>query len=305
MNHPNLVVNGVCAEANRQKGSRGADAKLTPGSGEAKTKKKVGDDMAAPYTSVREWASYTREWYRGTTVLVTGAGRGIGAAIAEAFYLAGADVLAVYRTEHVDMAPESGAGSVTWIARDLFPAQALYEWVQALEQDYGPIHVLVNNAGTQWRQPAAEFPLEKWQYVLNVNLDAVFILCQAVGRGMLARGRGHIINVASINSFQGGWTIPAYAAAKGAVAQLTKALANEWAGQGVHVNAIAPGYIVTDLTEALQNDPHRQKEILSRTPAQRWGQPDDVAGAALFLASPMANFIHGHLLVADGGWLGR
>jgi 2-deoxy-D-gluconate 3-dehydrogenase len=170
---------------------------------------------------------------------------------------------------------------------------------------FGRIDILVNNAGTIRRQPAAEHGDDWWDEVIAVNLSSVFRLSRAVGRQMLERGSGKIINVASLLSFQGGVTVPGYAAAKGGVAQLTKALANEWAGRGVNVNAIAPGYMATDNTAALQADPTRSRQILERIPAGRWGTPLDVAGAAIFLASPASDYVNGHVLVVDGGWLGR
>jgi 2-deoxy-D-gluconate 3-dehydrogenase len=169
----------------------------------------------------------------------------------------------------------------------------------------GSIDILVNNAGITRRAPAVDFSTVDWDDVLSTNLTSVFRLCQCAGRAMLAQGSGKIINVASLLSFQGGITVPAYAAAKGGVAQLTKALANEWAARGVQVNAIAPGYMATDLTEALQSDATRSRQILERIPAARWGKPQDVAGAVVFLASPASDYISGHILAIDGGWLGR
>jgi 2-deoxy-D-gluconate 3-dehydrogenase len=169
----------------------------------------------------------------------------------------------------------------------------------------GSLDILVNNAGTIRRTPAADFTDADWDTVIEVNLTSAFRLCRAAGRHMLARGSGKIVNVASLLAFQGGITVPAYAAAKGGLAQLTKALANEWAGRGVNVNAIAPGYMRTDNTRALQEDLVRSKQILDRIPAGRWGEPADLGGAAVFLASAAANYVHGHVLVVDGGWLGR
>jgi 2-dehydro-3-deoxy-D-gluconate 5-dehydrogenase len=155
------------------------------------------------------------------------------------------------------------------------------------------------------RAPAAEFSEEDWDEVIAVNLSAVFRLCQLAGRHMLARGRGKIVNIASLLSFQGGITVPSYAAAKGGVGQLTKALANEWAGKGINVNAIAPGYMATENTAPLRQDPARTRQILERVPAGRWGDPTDLAGAVVFLSSSASDYVHGHLLVVDGGWLGR
>jgi 2-deoxy-D-gluconate 3-dehydrogenase len=170
----------------------------------------------------------------------------------------------------------------------------------------GRLDILVNNAGLIRRAPAAEYSDDDWDRVIEVDLTAAFRLARAAGALMIASGRGgRIVNVASILAFQGGITVPAYAAAKGGLAQLTKALANEWAAKGVNVNAIAPGYIETDVTTALRADPIRNRQILDRIPAGRWGQPDDLAGAVVFLASPASRYVHGHVLAVDGGWLGR
>jgi 2-deoxy-D-gluconate 3-dehydrogenase len=172
-------------------------------------------------------------------------------------------------------------------------------------REFGSIDILINNAGIIRRAPAADFSAKDWSDVIEVNLNAVFRLCQAAGRHMLAQGSGKIVNVASLLSFQGGVFVPSYAAAKGAVAQLTKALANEWAGKGIQVNAIAPGYMATDNTAALRADPVRSRQILDRIPAGRWGTPHDVAGTAVFLASAAGDYVNGHVLVVDGGWLAR
>jgi 2-dehydro-3-deoxy-D-gluconate 5-dehydrogenase len=169
----------------------------------------------------------------------------------------------------------------------------------------GGIDLLINNAGTIRRAPAADTQWDDWDLVVETNLGSVFRLCQLAGRQMLARGRGKIVNIASLLSFQGGLTVPAYAASKGGVGQLTKALANEWASKGINVNAIAPGYIRTDNTSQLQQDAARSRQILERIPAGRWGEPEDLGGAAVFLCSRASDFVHGHILVVDGGWLGR
>jgi 2-deoxy-D-gluconate 3-dehydrogenase len=171
--------------------------------------------------------------------------------------------------------------------------------------DGAPIDILVNNAGTIRRAPAADVTPGDWDAVMRTNLDAAFLLSQAVGRGMLARRQGKIINIASLLSFQGGITVPAYTASKHAIAGVTKALANEWAAQGVQVNAIAPGYFSTDNTQALRDNADRASQILSRIPAGRWGQPDDLVGAAVFLAGAASDYVNGHVLVVDGGWLAR
>jgi 2-deoxy-D-gluconate 3-dehydrogenase len=169
----------------------------------------------------------------------------------------------------------------------------------------GRLDILVNNAGLIRRTPAAEYSDDDWDRVIEVDLTAAFRLARAAGAHMIAAGRGRIVNIASILAFQGGITVPAYAAAKGGLAQLTKALANEWAAKGINVNAIAPGYIETDVTVALRADPIRNGQILDRIPAGRWGRPDDLAGAVVFLASPASMYVHGHVLAVDGGWMGR
>jgi 2-deoxy-D-gluconate 3-dehydrogenase len=177
--------------------------------------------------------------------------------------------------------------------------------VEETIQHFGTIDILVNNAGIIRRAPAVDHSDEDWQTIIDVDLSSVFRLTKHAGRHMLAKGSGKIINIASLLAFQGGILVPSYAAAKGGVGQLTKAFANEWASQGVNVNAIAPGYCATDNTEALQNNPVRSRQILERIPAGRWGNPEDLAGAAVFLASAASNYVHGHILVVDGGWLNR
>jgi 2-deoxy-D-gluconate 3-dehydrogenase len=244
----------------------------------------------------------------GRVALVTGASRGLGAAIAVGLAEAGADVAVHGNTR----SPEATCERVRSCGRralplvgDLALAHVPDELVRATAGALGEPLVLVNNAGTIRRAPATETSDEDWLTVVEVNLNAVFRLCRAAGRAMLAAGGGKIVNVASLLSFQGGITVPAYAAAKGGVAQLTKALANEWAGRGVNVNAIAPGYLRTDNTAALQADPVRSRQILERIPAGRWGEPKDVVGAAVFLCAPASDYVHGHVLVVDGGWMGR
>jgi 2-deoxy-D-gluconate 3-dehydrogenase len=244
----------------------------------------------------------------GLVALVTGAGTGIGGAIARALGAAGADV-ACHGNQHspADTAAEirklgRRAAVVTGDMRDAATAEAL---VDATVRELGGIDILVNNAGIIRRAPAVEFSDEDWAAVVDVNLSAVFRLCRAAGKRMIARGRGKIINVSSLLAFQGGITVPAYAASKGGVAQLTKALANEWASKGVNVNAIAPGYIHTDNTAALAADPVRNRQITERIPAGRWGEPADLGGAAVFLASRASDYVSGHVLVVDGGWMGR
>jgi 2-deoxy-D-gluconate 3-dehydrogenase len=170
---------------------------------------------------------------------------------------------------------------------------------------FGRLDILINNAGTIRRTPAVDYSLEDWNAVIQINLTSIFSLSQLAGRQMIAQGRGKIVNIASLLSFQGGIGVPAYAASKGGVAQLTKALANEWAPKGINVNAIAPGYMRTDNTTALQKDETRNRQILERIPANRWGEPDDLTGAAVFLSSDASNYVNGHVLVVDGGWMGR
>jgi 2-deoxy-D-gluconate 3-dehydrogenase len=246
----------------------------------------------------------------GKTALVTGARRGIGKAIAVALAEAGADVVGMSASlegEGSEVSREVEAhGSRFWgYACDLADRKAVYEFIEKVKRDCPPIDILVNNAGTILRKPAAEHPDEYWDKMIEIDLTAQFVLAREFGRGMLERGSGKIIFTASLLTFQGGITVPGYAAAKGGVGQLTKALANEWAGRNVQVNAIAPGYIATDNTTALQNDPARNTAILARIPAGRWGDPCDLAGAAVFLASPAADYVSGTVLTVDGGWMGR
>jgi 2-deoxy-D-gluconate 3-dehydrogenase len=239
----------------------------------------------------------------GKRALVTGGSAGMGRAMAEALVEGGARVAIVGRSGRVfDVAEEIGAIPLQADLADRAQALALVDRaVEAL----GGLEVLVNNAGVIRRYPAEEFPPDDWDYVLSVNLDAVWILAQAAGRYMLAQGYGKMINMASAISFVGGITIPAYAASKGGVAQLTKALSNEWASRGVNVNAIAPGYIATEMTAALVGNPEREPLILARIPAGRWGVPDDLKGVVLFLASAASDYVHGAIIPVDGGYLGR
>ena len=242
----------------------------------------------------------------GKNALVTGSSRGLGAAIALALAEAGANV-ALHGSQtapNADRVAATGVRHVELVA-DLRHPDRCAELIAKTVAGLGSIDILVNNAGMIRRAPAVDFTEADWDDVLATNLTSVFRLSQSAGRHMIAQGGGKIINIASLLSFQGGVTVPSYAAAKGGVAQLTKALANEWAAKGVQVNAIAPGYMETDNTEALRNDPVRSRQILERIPAARWGSPQDVAGAAVFLASPASDYINGHILAVDGGWLGR
>ena len=245
----------------------------------------------------------------GHVALVTGASRGLGRAMAEALADAGADVVcASTRREGTDDTAESirSNGGTAWqVAADLSDRDAVRAMAEEAEEKAGAIDILVNNAGTIRRHPATEFPMEDWDQVVDVNLDAVFMLCQHFGKQMVERGRGKIINVASLLSFTGGITVPAYTATKHGVAGLTKAFANEWAQHGVQVNAIAPGYFRTDNTAPLRDDDERAESIRERIPTGRWGDPEDLGGAAVFLASPASNYVNGHILVVDGGWRAR
>jgi 2-deoxy-D-gluconate 3-dehydrogenase len=244
----------------------------------------------------------------GEIALVTGSSRGLGAGIAVALAEAGAKV-AIHGsranpTSIRKMLNDAGADSFA-VVGDISDASVCSRLIDEVVSHFGRIDILVNNAGTIRRAPAVEHSEEDWQTVIDTNLTSVFRLTKHAGRHMLAQGSGKIINIASLLTFQGGVTVPSYAAAKGGVGQLTKAFANEWAAKGVNVNAIAPGYMETDNTEALRADPVRSRQILERIPAGRWGCPEDLAGAVIFLASRASDYVHGHVLAVDGGWLGR
>ena len=244
----------------------------------------------------------------GKVALVTGASAGLGQAIAIALAEAGADVVCHGNTRTPDLTLKviSRLGRRTLaVAGDLAKKETPKALVDATLKKFSRIDILINNAGTIRRAPAVDYSEEDWNTVLEVNLSAVFRLSQLAGRAMLEQGSGKIVNIASLLSFQGGITVPAYAASKGGVSQLTKALANEWAGKGINVNAIAPGYMRTDNTKALQQDETRNRQILERIPAARWGEPSDLAGAAVFLASSASDYVNGHVLIVDGGWMGR
>lgn len=246
----------------------------------------------------------------GKTALVTGCNRGIGKAMAEALAEAGADIIGVASSDIQSASDLQNA--VTQAGRKFYPYQAdlgnresIYAFIKKVKAEHQRIDILINNAGIILRQPAAEHSDEYWDQVLNINLDAPYILSREFGRDMVARGYGKIIFTASLLTFQGGINVPGYTASKSAIGGLVKALANEWAGKGVNVNAIAPGYINTDNTEALRNDPVRSKSILDRIPAGRWGMPEDFKGPALFLASDASSYVNGTILTVDGGWMGR
>ena len=245
----------------------------------------------------------------GKTALVTGAKRGIGFGIAEALSQAGADIIGVSASMHpgadIEKTVISHGRQFTGYAVDFSDRQAVKSFADEVHAAHPQIDILVNNAGTIKRKPAAEHDDELWDEVIDVNLSSQFVLSREIGRHMVARGAGKIIFTASLLTFQGGITVPGYAASKGGIGQLTKALANEWAPYGVNVNAIAPGYISTDNTEALRNDTIRYQAILDRIPAGRWGQPEDFAGPAIFLASSASDYVHGEILTVDGGWMGR
>jgi 2-deoxy-D-gluconate 3-dehydrogenase len=245
----------------------------------------------------------------GKTALVTGCSRGIGRSMALALAEAGADIIGVSSSlaagSEVEKEIRAIGREFAAYGADLTDRAAVYGLLAAVRASGRPVDILVNNAGLIVRQPAAAHSDENWDRVLSINLDAAFILARELGKEMLARRSGKIIFTCSLLTFQGGINVPGYAASKGALGSLIKALANEWASQGVNVNGMAPGYIDTDNTEALRKDPMRSKAILDRIPAGRWGEPDDFRGAVVFLASAAADYVHGTILTVDGGWMGR
>ena len=245
----------------------------------------------------------------GEVAMVTGASFGLGRAMAEGLAEAGADIVGISRHEtnlgEVERAVRSSGHRFLALACDVGDRRQLAEAVAEAHSWQGRLDILVNNAGIIERAPAVEHSDEAWDSVMRVNLDAVWFGSREAGRLMVPEGKGKIITTASILTFSGGILVPGYAASKGAIAQLTKALANEWAPRGVNVNAIAPGYFVTRNTEALRADEDRSRTILERIPADRWGDPADLKGAAVFLASRAADYVHGHVLVVDGGWCAR
>jgi 2-deoxy-D-gluconate 3-dehydrogenase len=244
----------------------------------------------------------------GRVATVTGANRGLGLGIAAALAQAGADIVSVQRSEdcaQTRAAVESAGRRFLAVTLDVGAPDAATAALEATLTAFGRADILVNNAGVQRRARAEDFSAADWELVLNVNLNAVFRFAQSYGRHMLSHGGGKIINIASLISLQGGFTIAAYAAAKHGVAGITAALCNEWASRGINVNAIAPGYMATEMNAALIGDPDRSAQIGARIPAGRWGEPADMGGAAVFLASRAADYIHGQMLAVDGGWLAR
>jgi 2-deoxy-D-gluconate 3-dehydrogenase len=237
--------------------------------------------------------------------LVTGGTKGLGRAIAIALAEVGANIAVVSRSDspEVEQAILSLGRRYFHFPADLTRRQETGRVIPAVVETLGDVGILVNNAGIIRRSPAKDYLEHDWDATLEIDLSAAFLLSQAAGRIMLQKKRGKIINVASIISFQGGLNVAAYAAAKHGIAGLTKALANDWAVHGVNVNAIAPGFFATELTQALQNDPVRSESIKARIPAGRWGVPEDIAGAAVFLAAPASDFVHGAILPVDGGWM--
>jgi 2-deoxy-D-gluconate 3-dehydrogenase len=246
----------------------------------------------------------------GKIALVTGCNKGIGKAMAVGLAEAGADIIGVSATlaaggSEVETEVTALGRKFTAYQADLSERAAVHSFLKKVVAENPVIDILVNNAGTIMRMPAAEHPDEYWDRVLAINLDAPFIIAREIGARMIAQGSGKIIFTCSLLSFQGGINVPGYAASKGALSSLVKALANEWASKGVNVNGIAPGYIATDNTEALRNDPERSVSILGRIPAGRWGEPQDFKGPTVFLASKAADYVHGTILTVDGGWMGR
>jgi 2-dehydro-3-deoxy-D-gluconate 5-dehydrogenase len=243
----------------------------------------------------------------GKVAIVTGASTGLGQGMSVGLAEAGADLILVDirpSKETEEMVKSFGRKSLVVVA-DLSKLESVNSLVHQAINTFGKIDILVNNAGIIRRTPAIDFSEEDWDDVMNINSKTVFFLSQAVAKDMMKRNSGKIINVASLLSFQGGITVPSYAASKGAVAQITKALANEWAQYGININAIAPGYMVTNNTEQIRNDAVRYKSISDRIPAGRWGTPDDLKGVVVFLSSAASDYVNGHVLLVDGGWMAR
>ena len=247
---------------------------------------------------------------KGKTALVTGCKRGIGFAMAEVLAEAGADIIGVsasleLKDSKIEKRIQDLGRSFKAYQCDFSDRKSLYQFIKTVKTDNAKIDILVNNAGTILRKPAAEHPDEYWDKVIEVNQSSAFILTRELGKEMVKHGSGKIIFTASLLTFQGGITVPGYAASKGAIGQMTKAFANEWASKGIQVNAIAPGYIATDNTQALREDKDRSEAILARIPAGRWGKPEDFKGPTLLLASAAGNYINGSVMLVDGGWMGR
>ncbi|MHB1688218.1 MAG: SDR family oxidoreductase [Ignavibacteriaceae bacterium] len=246
----------------------------------------------------------------GKTALVTGCKRGIGKAMAVGLAEAGADIIGVsasleLKGSEVEKEIQNLGRKFKPYQCDFSKRQKLYEFIKKVKSDNGSIDILVNNAGTVLRKPVEEHPDEYWDKVVEVNLSSQFILTREIGKEMIKRGYGKVVFTASLLSFQGGITVPGYAASKGGLKTLTMAFANEWASKGVNVNAIAPGYIATDNTEALRNDSTRSRQILERIPAGKWGEPEDFKGVIVYLCSDASKYVNGTTLVVDGGWMGR
>ncbi len=246
----------------------------------------------------------------GKTALVTGCNKGIGKAMAIGLAEAGSDIIGV--SGSIELSGSDIENEIKKLGRnfkaynaDFSNRDSLYAFIKKMQEENPVIDILINNAGTIMRAPVGEHTDEQWDKVLAVNLDAPFILAREIGKKMIERGAGKIIFTCSLLTFQGGINVPGYAASKSALSSLIQALSNEWASKGVNVNGIAPGYIITDNTEALRNDPDRSASILSRIPAGRWGNPDDFKGPVVFLASTAADYVHGTILTVDGGWMGR
>lgn len=244
----------------------------------------------------------------GKTALVTGSNKGIGQYYAMALAEAGADIIGVSFEEDFSETEKmiSGAGKkFKSYCADFSDRNSLYKFINAVKVDFEKIDILINNAGTIMRKPISEHPDDYWDRVIDINLSSQFILTREIGKDMAERGYGKIVFIASLLSFQGGITVPGYAASKGGIKQLTMSFANEWSSKGVTINAIAPGYIATDNTKALREDPVRNNAILERIPQGRWGTPEDLMGTVVFLSSDASNYLNGSVVIVDGGWMGR
>ena len=245
---------------------------------------------------------------KGKTALVTGSNQGIGQYYSLALAEAGADIIGVSYESNFEetekMIKRTGRKFKSYVS-DFSDRKDLYKFIEQVKSDFPRIDILVNNAGTILRKPIAELPDEYWDKVIEINLSAQFVLTREIGKAMVENGYGKIVFIASLLSFQGGILVPGYAASKGGIKQLTMAFANEWASKGVTVNAIAPGYIATDNTKALREDPVRNQAILNRIPAARWGKPEDLMGTIVFLCSDASNYLNGSVVTVDGGWMGR